>query len=143
VLSRANRTSALWQQFGRLCDVVVREGAEAAYYEELPVDYVSESRLDRHGEYFTVTLEYGADHDKIDPFDVSVRRAARTAPDAARNSPYLHPVVRHYRHSSLAAEHHVAQSLEHDWTSQEAHRDPLRRFFTRELASAGVSRMSS
>jgi thioredoxin reductase len=115
VVCRASRTSALWQQFGRLCDVVVLEGAEAAYYEELPVDYVHDSRLGNSDSYFTITLEYG---DGAEPFS-----------DAA----YLRPVVRHYRKSTLVAEHHVAGNLENDWTSPQTHRDPLREFFARQL----------
>jgi thioredoxin reductase len=127
VLCRANRTSALWQQFGRLCDVVVLEGAEAAYYEELPVDYVHEDRLGSSDNFFTITLEYGPDHDNVDPFDV-------TAPDVAD----LHPVVRQYRRGVLVAEHHVADSLENDWTNPAAHREPLLAFFRRGLEPAGT-----
>ncbi len=37
VLARINRTSALFQQFGFLCDVVTADGR---YYEEMPLDYV-------------------------------------------------------------------------------------------------------
>ncbi|HEU5472863.1 MAG TPA: NAD(P)-binding domain-containing protein [Actinophytocola sp.] len=115
VLCRANRTSALWQQFGRLCDLVVLEGAEVAYYEELPVDYVHEGRVASRENFFTVTLEYTA--------------------DAA-----LHPVVRHYRQGRLLAEHHVAENIDNDWTSEVAHRDPLRAFFGDELEAVAVYR---
>lgn len=115
VLCRANRTSALWQQFGRLCDLVVLDGAEATYYEELPVDYVHEGPLARNENFFTVTLEYG--------------------PDAA-----LHPVVRHYRQRALVAEHHVADNIDNDWSSEAIHRHPLREFFGRELEPACVPR---
>lgn len=112
VLCRANRTSALWQQFGSLCDLVVVEGSEAAYYEELPVEYVHESRLGSGESYFMITLEYG--------------------PEQAN----LHPVVRHYHRGTLITEYHVADNMENDWTGQESHREPLRDFFTRELALA-------
>ena len=41
IVGRVNRTSALWQQFDFLCDLlVVDPGAGARYYEELPLDYV-------------------------------------------------------------------------------------------------------
>jgi thioredoxin reductase len=138
VLCRANRTSALWQQFGQLCDVIVLEGAEAAYYEELPVDYVPDSRLAGSGTHFIITLEYGPGHDKVDPFDISVRRPPQHDPKAARDAAYLHPVVRQYRRGVLVAEHHVAENLENDWTSQAAHREPLRAFFRRGLEPAGA-----
>jgi hypothetical protein len=104
-----------------LCDLVELEGAEAAYYEELPVGYVHESRLGTDGSYFTITLEYGSGNDRVDSFDVST---------------HLHPVVRHYRGAALIGQHHVAESPDNAWTAQETHREPLRAFFARELTLA-------
>ncbi|HEV2779203.1 MAG TPA: NAD(P)-binding domain-containing protein [Actinophytocola sp.] len=118
LLCRANRASALWQQSGRLCDLVVPEGSEAAYYEELPCDYVPDSQFGAGGTYFTLTLERGCDRERVAS---------------------LHPVVRHYRHGVLLAEHHVAENLENEWTDQQAHRAPLRAFLDRELDPAGRS----
>jgi thioredoxin reductase len=114
VLCRANQTSALWQQFGMLCDLVVVEGAEAAYYEELPLAYVHESRMGSNESYFTITLEYGSEAD-------------------------LHPVVRHYHQGTLISEYHGAGNVDNEWTGQEAHREPLQAFFTRELALASAA----
>jgi thioredoxin reductase len=111
VLCRANRTSALWQQFGMLCDLVVVEGAEAAYYEELPLAYVHESRMGSSESYFTITLEYGSEAN-------------------------LHPVVRHYHQGTLISEYHTAGNVDNEWTGQDTHRKPLQDFFTRELALA-------
>jgi thioredoxin reductase len=127
VLDRVNRTSALWQQFGVLGDVIVVDGDGARYLEELPLSYVD-------GQPFVVTLEYGPDHDKVDPFDITVRRAAQDDADRAHDASYLHPVVRHGN-----AVHHVAENLENDWTSPAAHRDPLVAFFARELAGVPVA----
>jgi hypothetical protein len=64
VVVRVNRTSALWQQFGFLGDVIVlaEDGEIARYYEEMPVDYVKDSEVGKGGAYFVVTLEYGPDH---------------------------------------------------------------------------------
>ena len=123
VICRSNRTSALWQQFGMLCDLVELEGAEAAYYEELPVGYVHESRIGTDTSYFTITLEYGQGNDRLDTLDVST---------------HLHPVVRHYRGGALLAQHHVAEDADNDWSGKDAHREPLRAFFARELALAKV-----
>ncbi len=127
VLGRVNRTSALWQQFGVLADVIVVDADGARYLEEQPVDYVT-------GQPFVITLEYGPDHDKVDPFDITVRRAAQNDASRAHDASYLHPVVRHG-----SAVHHVAENLENDWTSPAAHRDPLVAFFARELAGVPVA----
>ena len=44
LLGRVNRSSALWQQFGFLCDVVALPpaGGVPRYYEEVPVAYAHE-----------------------------------------------------------------------------------------------------
>jgi len=136
VLARVNRTSALWQQFGHLCDLLVRSGNGVAYHEELPVDFVHDTDFGAGADCFAVTLEYGPDHDKVDPFDITVRRVRQNDAADAHDAAYLHPVLRHYRGGTLLGEHHVAENLENDWTGESAHREPLRAFFERQLAVA-------
>lgn len=131
VLARVNRTSALWQQFGVLCDVIEpAPGGGAAYLEELPVDLVLSEPA---GHVFTITLEYGPDHDLLDPFDVNQGRIAQSDADRAAQGRYLHPVVRSYRAGELVAEHHVTENLENEWTDPQVHRAPLAAFLAREL----------
>jgi hypothetical protein len=129
VLARVNRTSALWQQFAFLCDLIVlsRDGT-AWYYEELPLDYVHESEFGSAERYVTLSLEYGPDHDRVDPFDISVGRMAQNDAERAHDARYLHPVLRFYSRGELLAEHHVAENLENEWTGA-AHREPLCAFF--------------
>lgn len=136
VIERVNRTSALWQLFGFMCDVIVAgHDGNARCYEELPVDYVREGgELGVADSYFTITLEYGPHHDAHDPFDVSLGRIAQNTADAAGESRYLHPVIRHYRRRVLSAEHHVTENLENEWTGP-VHREPLCAFFMRALAT--------
>ena len=128
VLQRVNRTSALWQQFGFLCDLIVLSGdGTARYYEELPLDYVHQSEFGSCERYVTISLEYGRDHDRVDPFDISVGRSAQDDPDQAHDARYLHPVVRFFSRGELVAEHHIAENLENEWTGA-AHREPLGAF---------------
>ena len=139
VLARVNRTSALWQQFEVMCDLVVIEAdGRARYFEELPVDYVHASDFGAAERYFTITLEYGPDHDLVDPFDVSVARIAQTDAARAAEGRYLHPVVRSHRRGTLVAEHHVTENLENEWTSPAGHRLPLKEFFAAEAADASA-----
>lgn len=136
VLARVNRTSALWQMFGFLADVIIVSPDQgAAYYDEVPLDYVHQSDFGSAKSYFTVTLEYGPDHDRHDPFDVSVGRISQSDAMHSDKGRYLHPVVRHYRCGALLAEHHVTENLENDWTGAATHREPLRAFFARQMAS--------
>ncbi len=123
VITRVNRTSALWQQFGFLCDLItLHPDGTARYYEELPVDYVLANYT---CDYVTVTLEYGPDHDRFDPFDVSVGRIAQSDAEAAAKGRYLHPVVRAYLLGEFVAEHHVTENLENEWTDETVHRPRL------------------
>ncbi|GAA3747952.1 NAD(P)-binding domain-containing protein [Salinactinospora qingdaonensis] len=137
VVARANRSSALWQMFGAIGDLVVMgPGEQAQYHEEVPVDYAHDSDITGGGEYFTLTLEYGPDHDKVDPFDITVRRTAQNSVEDAYDAAYLHPVIRHFRGGELLATHHMAENLENEWDGPESHHAPLVDFFARELGVA-------
>jgi thioredoxin reductase len=140
VIARVNRTSALWQLFSVMADVIiVRTDGTALYCEEVPVDFARDSDLAVGRSYFTITLEYGPDHDQHDPFDVSVGRIMQSDAAHSEKGRYLHPVVRHYRGKALAAEHHVAENLENEWSGEMTHREPLRAFFARELRRSDVA----
>ncbi|GAA0470101.1 pyridine nucleotide-disulfide oxidoreductase [Paractinoplanes deccanensis] len=132
IVERVNRSSALWQQFGFLADIVTLDGGTAKYHEEVPVDYFRDGGLgERTG--FVVTLEYGPDHDKVDPFDITVGRIAQNEPGRAHDAAYLHPVVRFYREGAVAAEHHLAENLENRWDRPDVHVAPLAAFVERCL----------
>jgi thioredoxin reductase len=131
ILARVNRTSALWQQFGVLGDVVLAgPDGSSRYLEEVPVDFALGGGLDdgeldgRAPDALIVTLEYGPGHDQVDPFDITVARVAQDDAGQAGDAAYLHPVVRRYAGGELVATHHVAENLENEW-DKAAHRDPL------------------
>ncbi|MFC4031825.1 NAD(P)-binding domain-containing protein [Streptomyces polygonati] len=147
VIGRVNRTSALWQLFGFLADaVVLRADGTAAYHEELPVAHlhraVADGLLGDVDRYFAVTLEYGADHDKVNPFDISVGRVAQ-ADTGGLDGRYLHPVVRLFRGGELLAEHHLTENLENEWDREEVHRVPLVRFLTERLRPENAAQSPS
>jgi thioredoxin reductase len=135
VVARVNRSSALWQQFTFLCDLILIEDGCARYFEEMPVDYVRDGHFGAADCCFTITLEYGADHDKVDPFDISIGRIAQDDAKHSHDARYLHPVVRLYRRNEFVAEHHLAENLENDWTGP-THREPLSTFFSNHIGSA-------
>jgi len=128
-LGRINKSSGLWQQFGFLCDLIVvsKDGAEARYYEELPVDYVHESSFGENEHYYTATLEFG----KIvgDPFNIE--RFPDTA--QAERSTFLHPVIRHYSGTKLISEQHLLEDLGGEWVKKELHVEPLTQFLRNEI----------
>ncbi|MEU7870552.1 NAD(P)-binding domain-containing protein [Dactylosporangium sp. NPDC049140] len=134
IIARVNRTSALWQQFGVLADVVLADGT---YLEEVPVAFLRDGGLGDVPLAFVTTLEYGPDHDTVDPFDITVPRIAENDAAAAHDASYLHPVVRVYRGAAVVAEHHLAENLENDWDLPEVHQQPLSSFIKEVLADAG------
>ena len=132
VIERVNRSSALWQQFSVMADVILLPaGDQARYFEEVPVGYALDGGLATEADdaLIVVTLEYGPDHDKVDRFDVTVRRTAQDDPETAHDAAYLHPVVRVYRDDKILAEHHLAENLENHWDGEASHRAPLVAFF--------------
>lgn len=135
-LERLNRSSALWQQFGYLHDViVVDEGWDhAAYYEEMPLAYVQQSEIGESSHYYTVTLEFGKNEG--DPF--SAMRP--TEPAKADESVFLHPVIRRWCGRQLVSELHLVEDLFGEWKKQEVHEAPLRYFYMEQiLESVDVS----
>ncbi|MFD7711933.1 NAD(P)-binding domain-containing protein [Streptomyces sp. NPDC059786] len=128
VVARVNRSSGLWQQFAFLGDVVEVDGDRATYREEVPLAYIADGHLGPAAHRFVVDLEYGPDHDHVDPFDATVERVAENDAEHAMDSTYLHPVVRHYRDGVLAGTHHLAENLENDWDIPAVHQQPLSAF---------------
>ncbi|QBS46343.1 NAD(P)-binding domain-containing protein [Nocardia sp. CS682] len=138
ILERVNRTSALWQLFGFIGDVVTLSAdGSARYWEELPVDFVADAVaagfLGEVDTYLVITLEYGKDHDRLDPFDINARRIAQSDAEHALDGRYLHPVLRQYRIDGQIAEHHITENLENEWTHETVHRKPLADFLDTAL----------
>lgn len=136
LVTRLNKTSGLWQQFQFLADVVIPTDTGFDYIEELPVDYVHDHLANDHPEFLIVTLEYGPDHDKVDPFDIDVSRVAQDDSENALNAQYLHPVIRFHRQGELISEHHMAENLENEWDRPDAHVAPLQSYLASSIVAA-------
>jgi thioredoxin reductase len=128
IINRVNTSSALWQQFGFFCDAIMMDDSNCMrYYEELPVDYLHEDRFSKYENYYTVTLEFGEIDD--DPFNIPRHPDV----DKAKESTFLHPVIRQYRCGELISEHHVLEDLDGEWL-KELHIKPLVEFFEHGLS---------
>ena len=130
MLAAINRSSALWQQFGFLGDVIhAPKTGSFAYYEALPVAHVHDTLMTNAQDYFVITLEYGTGS-KGDLF--AAHRIPRDAAERAGESQFLHPVVRRCSRGRVVAEHHVIEDLEAAWI-EDVHISPLVRFFQQQL----------
>jgi thioredoxin reductase len=139
IVARVNRSSAMWQQFAFIGDLVtVAEDGSLRYLEEVPVDFVRDSPLLAAAvEHFVVTLEYGDGHDEVDPFDIDAGRSLEG--DTGHDQRYLHPVIRHWRDGELVATHRMPENLENDWAREHSHRRPLAAFLSAQLTSEPVA----
>lgn len=113
VLARIHRSSAFWQQYGHLHDVVVveKDWGRATYYEEMPLACVQDGELGGNNHYYTVSLEF----EKIE------------------ENGFIHPVIRRWSGRRLVSEKHLPEDLSGEWKKAEAHIAPLRYFFMEQL----------
>jgi hypothetical protein len=134
ILERVNTSSAMWQQFGFIGDLIVANpDGTFTYHEELPVAYIHDSELGQAEDYYVLTLEYGdiSNRDMIQPKDNY--RPEKNDASRADFSPGLHPIVRRYNGATKVAEHHVIEDLYAEW-QEDVHTEPLMAFFKEMLS---------
>ncbi|MDJ0590932.1 MAG: NAD(P)-binding domain-containing protein [Pleurocapsa sp. MO_226.B13] len=147
VLERACRTSALWAQFGYLCDVfVVRDAVTIDWYEELPLQALQEGDFATEAHYYSLTFEWGQWQGNV----MAIARHPHA--DEAYKSVFLHPIIRRYCYGKLISEHHILEDLFGIYAAhrergtvrsrnyrkitqyhQEMHEQPLEQYFEREF----------
>jgi thioredoxin reductase len=131
ILDRVNWSSALWTQFEYLCDALVIDPTTglARHYRDLPEDYAIERFADQP-HWYTVALRWGRD-EYADVFNIE----RHPQPGRARESAFIHPVVRRYQGRDMVVEQHLLEDLLAEWRRPERHVEPLRDFLTRELSA--------
>lgn len=110
--TRFSTSSALFQLFGHLCDVLVVSDdlQSATVYEELPVQYAKEHMLDENQHVLIFTLEFG-----FKKFaESSITFLGPSDPTDSSCAAFLHPVIRYYRGTQLQ-EFHFGDSLLARW----------------------------
>ena len=129
MIERINRTSAMWQQFGFLHDLIVmpESGGPAKHYHEMPLAYIQETELSASSHYYTITMEFGTAEG--DPFAV----VRNPTPELAHESVFLHPVIRRWNGPLLVAEHHLLEDLHGEWKREDLHLAPLREFLQEQM----------
>jgi thioredoxin reductase len=130
ILDRVNWSSALWTQFEYLCDALVVDPVTglARHYRDLPEDYAVD-RFGGHPHWYTVTLRWGRD-EYPDVFNI----ARHPEPGRARESAFIHPVIRRYQGRALVTEQHLLEDLLAEWRRPDRHVEPLRAFLAADLA---------
>ena len=80
----------------------------------MPLDYVP------FGDCYTISLEYGAGHDAIDPFDVEAGRQWEA--DTSHDDRYLHPVIRRRVNHRGGRTLRLPEDICNDWTDDKLYR---------------------
>ncbi|MBJ6369620.1 NAD(P)-binding domain-containing protein [Snuella sedimenti] len=128
IIENVNRTSALWQQFGFIGDVIVIDNKKATYIHNIPVDYAIDTYCQDKEHYFIVTLEYGHEIFNKSPDIFNVTRVHRNDVENANQSAFLHPIVREYINGLVVNVHHIIEDFENNWKEEDVHIRPLKKF---------------
>ncbi|MEO9803361.1 MAG: NAD(P)-binding domain-containing protein [Reichenbachiella sp.] len=139
IIKNVNRTSALWQQFGFICDAILIDGNEAKYLKSIPVDYLHKQAMPNLDEYYTITLEYGNEIFEKSPNPFNISRVHRNDIKNAHKSAFLHPIIRKIYKGRQVAEHHIIEDFENRWDELPIHIQPLAEFFEKHLLSDNSS----
>ena len=134
IIERVNRSSALWQQTGYLCDLIVisDDGKQARYYQDLAKDYVHDSDLGEHDHYYVITLEFGLDIIYASPDPFAVERIHKDDVERAALSSGIHPIIRRFCGNNMICEYHVIEDIASEWI-EDVHVKPLREFMDGQL----------
>ncbi len=110
LVKRISITSALYQLFGFLCDVMVFTPGKVTYYYELPVAWVHEREDIISNEHVLInTLEYGFHN--YDSRLQSGNFIYAADPNKLECSAFLHPIFRSYSKGKLIEEMYGSESL--------------------------------
>ena len=134
ILSRVNRSSALFQQTGYLGDVIVvgETTGSCRYYEGVPVDHALKKWRDKT--IFTVTLEFGQELIDAEPDVFALDRVHKHDTENAHRSLGIHPIIRKFSEARLVETHHVIEDFLSEWNEPE-HIEPLLAYLEGSLAS--------
>lgn len=124
IIERVNRSSAMFQQTGFLCDAIVIDGARAHYYEDLATDYVHDSDLGKKDHYYVVTLEFGLEIIAAARDALALERIHKDDIGRAAESSGVHPIVRRFSRGRLLNTHHVIEDIDSVW-AEDVHEEPL------------------
>lgn len=124
IFKRINKSSALWQQFGYLIDMIDIGKTDCRYYTELPKNY----SLTQLGDIkITLSFEFGSTESDV----FSVERDPD--PQKADESFFLHPVIRFYRAGDLIDTLHLAEDLYGEWKDSIRHVEVLKDFIEEQM----------
>lgn len=111
LLTRISTTSAMFQMFAVLGDVVTFENGQATWYPELPLQHaLHRPEFALHANLLTLTLDLGFDKFPKDIDPLSFIHPNDPAGEG-RCTAFIHPVWRHYQEGKLVNEVHMQSGV--------------------------------
>jgi thioredoxin reductase len=112
IVTRISTTSALFQMFGVLGDVLLFEAGAVRWFAELPLRHVlQQSEFTANKDIVTITLELG--FDSFFPKDTDALTFIHPNDPGGEGecTAFIHPVFRHYRDGQLIKEVHLKSAV--------------------------------
>jgi len=142
ILDRLNTSSALYQMFDCLCDIVIKENNTIYYIEELPIKYVLENYIPKYNKVIIIKLNYGNYGGTIEnkndlgnsSYVFGVDRAIGSVKEKAHLSDFLHPIFILYENHNETSTFHLSENLLFEFKLKETHIKPLQNFIKNNLS---------
>ena len=142
ILDRLNTSSALYQMFDCLCDIVIKENNTIYYIEELPIKYVLENYIPKYNKVIIIKLNYGNYGGTIEnkndlgnsSYVFGVDRAIGSVKEKAHLSDFLHPIFILYENHNETSTFHLSENLLFEFKLKETHIKPLQNFIKNSLS---------
>ena len=107
ILNRINNSSGLYQMFGNLVDILIKnDDNDFIYIEELPLNYIKENLLFNYKQSIIISLNYGKNYGGVMNFTDNLKdstyvfgknRVTDIDCSNADKSNFLHPILYYYK----------------------------------------------
>jgi len=134
IIDRVDGCASLFQVPATMTDVLVLdpEGDGCKWYQDVPRNFVASAPFTQDQTYFVLSMEFG-DCGDVEPFTTPRFPFSKDG----SHSKLIHPILRHYRGTTLISTHHVQQNMDNCW-KEERFITPLRAYLTEVLGGDGA-----
>ena len=127
---RMNTTSALYQMFNCLCDVILFDKDEIIYIEEITIRYAKAHYIGKYKKVIIFSLNYKDTFDENNKYQPTYTTIPFNAglKETAHLSEFIHPVFNLYYKNVHKYTYHLAEHLVAEFRLQGVHIEPLLEF---------------
>ena len=150
ILYRINTSSALFQMYNCMCDVIIIINNKISYIEEVNYRYAKENYINRYEKVILVSLKYGKIYDEKEEtiknknghafgtinYNRPIQKSTDYSPGVERDahlSIFIHPVFELYINNKFESDFHLAEHLLGEFKLKKVHIEPLKRYINRVI----------